>query len=56
MKANSDILDKGADLRKEIATWLGLKILWLNEVSTKVKDEDLVKAICDGTSYKYNRN
>ena len=55
MKANSDMLDKGADLRKEIATWGGIKMLWLNEVSTKRKDEDLVKALCDGTSYKYNR-
>ena len=55
MKGNSDVLDKGADLRKEVATWGGLKILWLNEVSIKQKDEDLVKAICDGTSYKYNR-
>ena len=55
MKANKDVLDIGADLRKEIATWNGLKLLWLNEVSIKPKDEDLVKAVCDGTSYKYNR-
>ena len=55
MKGNSDVLDNGADLRKEVATWAGLKILWLNEVSVKHKDEDLVKAIGDGTSYKYNR-
>tara|TARA_R110002126_G_scaffold136478_2_gene281035 strand:+ start:247 stop:2778 length:2532 start_codon:yes stop_codon:yes gene_type:complete len=55
MKANKDVLDVGADLRKEVATWNGLKLLWLNEVSIKVKDEDLVKAVCDGTSYKYNR-
>ena len=55
MKANKDVLDVGADLRKEIATWNGLKMLWLNEVSIKAKDEDLVKAVCDGTSYKYNR-
>ena len=55
MKGNSNILDKDADLRKEVATWGGLKILWLNEVSIKQKDEDLVKAIGDGTSYKYNR-
>lgn len=54
-KANSDVLDKGADLRKEINGWSGLKLLWLNEVSTKVKDEDLVKATCDGTTYKYNK-
>ena len=55
IKAGSDILDKGADLRKEISTWRGIKLLWLNEVSVKQKDEDLVKALCDGTGYKYNR-
>ena len=55
MKANSDVLDKGADMRKEVATWRGLKLLWLNEVSSKAKDAELVKSICDGTGYKYNR-
>lgn len=55
MKANSNVLDKDADLRKEVATWQGLKFLWLNEVSPKPKDEDLVKAVGDGTSYNYNR-
>lgn len=55
IKANSDILDKGADMRKEVSTWRGIKLLWLNEVSVKPKDEDLVKALCDGTGYKYNR-
>lgn len=55
IKAGSDILDKGADLRKEIATWGGKRLLWLNEVSVKRKDEDLVKALCDGSGYKYNK-
>jgi phage/plasmid-associated DNA primase len=55
MKANSDVLDKGAELKKEVATWRGLKVLWLNEVSTKPKDAERVKSICDGTGYKYNR-
>lgn len=55
IKGGSDILDKGADLRKEISTWREIKLLWLNEVSVKQKDEDLVKALCDGTGYKYNR-
>lgn len=55
LKANSDVLDKNADLRKEVATWRGLKCLWLNEVSTKAKDAERVKCICDGTGYKYNR-
>jgi hypothetical protein len=56
IKGGSNILDKGVDLKKEVATWRGIKLLWLNEVSVKAKDEDLVKALCDGTGYKYNRN
>ena len=56
LKGTSNMLDKGVDLKKEIPTWKGLRILWLNELSTKLKDEDLVKGTCDGTSIKYNRN
>ena len=56
MKATPDFLDKDKCLKKEIATWKGLKILWVNELSSKKKDENLVKCIGDGTSYKYNKN
>lgn len=56
IKGTNTFLDKGAELKKEVPTWKGKRILWLNEVSTKMKDEDLVKAVCDGTDYKYNRN
>jgi hypothetical protein len=56
IKGTSTFLDKGAELKKEVPTWKGKRILWLNEVSTKMKDEDLVKAVCDGTDFKYNRN
>jgi len=55
-KGTSNILDKGVDLKKEIPTWKGLLILWINELSTKVKDEDLVKSLCDGTDYKFGKN
>jgi phage/plasmid-associated DNA primase len=54
-KGIPNILDMKADLRKEIATWRGLKILWLNELSNSMKDQDVVKALCDGTSMSYNR-
>jgi phage/plasmid-associated DNA primase len=54
-KGIPNILDMKADLRKEIATWRGLKILWLNELSQSMKDQDVVKALCDGTSMSYNR-
>lgn len=54
-KGTPDILDKGADVRKEIATWRGILLLWINELSTKKKDEDFIKALADGTNHKYNR-
>lgn len=56
IKGTNTFLDKGAELKKEIPTWKGKRIVWLNELSTKMKDEDLVKAVCDGTDFKYNRN
>lgn len=54
-KSNKEFLDKGYDLKKEVPTWAGKRIIWVNELSTKQKDEDVLKAICDGTDYKYNR-
>lgn len=56
IKGTNTFLDKGAELKKEVPTWKGVRLLWLNEVSTKMKDEDLLKAVCDGTDFKYNRN
>lgn len=54
-KGTKELLDKGYDLKKEVATWGGLRILWVNELSTAKKDEDIVKVIGDGTSIKYNK-
>lgn len=56
IKGINTFLDKGAELKKEVPTWQGKRIVWVNELSTKIKDEDLVKSICDGTDFKYNRN
>lgn len=55
-KGTNTFLDKGVELKKEVPTWKGKRIVWLNELSTKLKDEDIVKSICDGTDFKYNRN
>lgn len=54
--AVSNILDIGSDLKKEAANWNGLKLLWLNEVSSAKKDAELIKTLRDGTNYTYNRN
>lgn len=56
IKGTNTFLDKGVELKKEVPTWKGKRIVWLNELSTKLKDEDIVKSICDGTDFKYNRN
>lgn len=56
IKGVNTFLDKGAELKKEVPTWKGIRILWVNELSNKEKDEELVKSICDGTDFKYNRN
>lgn len=56
-KASPDTLDKGVDLKKEAASWSNsLRILWLNEITSKKKDDEFLKAICDGTNYKYKKN
>ena len=56
MKATPDFLDKGVDNKKEIATWRGLCILWVNELSSGKKDAELVKSIGDATTIKYKKN
>jgi len=54
--AVQNVLDVGADLKKEAANWNGLKLLWLNELSSTKKDTELIKKLRDGTGYSYNRN
>jgi phage/plasmid-associated DNA primase len=55
-KSSPDTFDKGVDNKKEVATWAGMRIVWVNELSKKKKDADLLKSIGDGTNYKYKRN
>ena len=54
-KTCEDVFDKNADVRKDIDAWAGIKLLWTNELSTKQKNENLLKAVCDGTSYEYKK-
>ena len=49
-KGDSDVLDKTTDLKKDLPSWRGLKILWLNELTERVKDSERIKELCDGTS------
>jgi phage/plasmid-associated DNA primase len=54
-KSSSDILDLNSKNDKEIPTWQGKLIVWINELTNSKKNPELVKAIGDGTSYKYKR-
>lgn len=40
-------------IHKEIATWKGARIGWVNELSKKKQDPEIIKQIADGTSIKY---
>jgi hypothetical protein len=55
-KSTSDFMDKGVDNKKEIACWSGLRLVWINELSRKKKDEDFMKSLADGTSISYKPN
>jgi hypothetical protein len=53
-KAENDIFECNYGSRhKEIATWRGLKILWINELTKKKQDADIIKDISDGTTVTY---
>ena len=54
MKMESDIWDENYGSRhKEIATWRGIRIGWLNEMSKKKKDENALKDMSDGKQTRY---
>jgi hypothetical protein len=40
-------------IHKEIATWRGARIGWVNELTKKKQDAELFKQIADGTTIKY---
>ena len=50
----SDIFEcKYGSRHKEIATWRGKRIIWVNELSKGKQDVDVIKDISDGTSVSY---
>ena len=53
-KAESDLFECNYGSRhKEIATWRGIRLLWLNELTKKKQDGEVIKDICDGTQVPY---
>lgn len=50
----SKSLEKGyKDFHKEVASWLGKRIGWVNELSKREQDAESIKQIADGTKIKY---
>ena len=38
---------------KEVSSWGGARIAWINELSKRKQDNEIIKTVCDGTSIKY---
>ena len=54
MKIESSSFEiKNATLHKEIATWKGIRIGWINELTKNKQDAEIIKQVADGTSIKY---
>lgn len=54
LKLESHILEETYGSRhKEYATWRGVRLAWINELSTKKQDENVIKDLADGTAVRY---
>jgi hypothetical protein len=54
LKLESSFLEENYGSRhKEIATWKGVRIAWINELSSKKQDSEALKQFADGTSERY---
>ena len=54
IKLENDLFEKTYGSRhKEIATWGGARIAWVNEMTKKKQDADFLKNLSDGTSVRY---
>lgn len=55
-KAENKIFDISFDMKKELPSFQGKRIIWVNELSKSKKEADRLKAFSDGTSYSFGRN
>lgn len=56
VKADSDVFDLGNSTRhKSIHTFRGVRILWVNELTTTKKDAGFFKEVADGTALTYKQ-
>ena len=50
---NNTFEPRNKDIHKEIASWRGARIAWVNELTKNKQDAELIKEIADGTTRKY---
>jgi len=55
-KAENKIFDITFDMKKELPSFQGKRIIWVNELSKSKKEADRLKAFADGTTYSFGRN
>jgi hypothetical protein len=55
-KAENKIFDISFDMKKELPSFQGKRIIWVNELSKSKKESDRLKAFADGTTYSFGRN
>ena len=54
IQMESEIFESNYGSRhKEVSSWGGARIAWLNEMSKKKQDSEIIKQVSDGTSIKY---
>ena len=55
-KADNKVFDVNFDMKKELPSFYGKRLIWVNELSELKKDSDRLKALSDGTTYSFGRN
>jgi len=50
---NNTFEPRNSNIHKEIASWRGARIAWVNELTKNKQDAELIKEIADGTTRKY---
>jgi hypothetical protein len=54
MKIESSSFEmNNSNFHKEVATWKGIRVGWINELSKKKQNPETLKEVADGTSVKY---
>ena len=55
-KTDNKLFDATFDMKKELPSFYGKRLVWINELSEQKKDAERLKAFTDGTTYSFGRN